>query len=110
MQIATTALDEVETQIAPTQDVAVFDDTTASTQALTNGQIDAIITDLPTTLYLAAVEVPGTVVGQLPAARRPLTPGDSCWRRTTRWSAASTRHSAAITESGELSRPSPTSG
>ena len=26
------------------------------------------VTDLPTTLYLAAVEVPGTVIGQLPAA------------------------------------------
>lgn len=68
VQIGTTALEEVESQIAPTQEVAVFDDTTASTQALANGQIDAIITDLPTTLYLAAVEVPGTVIGQLPAA------------------------------------------
>ena len=68
VQIGTTALEEVETQIAPTQDIDVFDDTTASTQALANGQIDAIVTDLPTTLYLAAVEVPGTVIGQLPAA------------------------------------------
>lgn len=66
VQIGTTALDQVEAQIAPTQDVAVFDDTTASTQALANGQIDAIVTDLPTTLYLAAVKVDGTVVGQLP--------------------------------------------
>lgn len=68
VQIGTTALEEVETQISPTQGVDVFDDTTGSTQALANGQIDAIVTDLPTTLYLAAVEVPGTVVGQLPAA------------------------------------------
>jgi polar amino acid transport system substrate-binding protein len=67
VQIGTTALEQVETQIAPTQEVAVFDDTTASTQALANGQIDALITDLPTTLYLAAVEVDGgTVIGQLP--------------------------------------------
>lgn len=68
VQIGTTALEEVEVQIAPTQEVAVFDDTTQSTQALSNGQIDAIVTDLPTTLYLAAVEVDGTVVGQLQAA------------------------------------------
>ncbi len=68
VQIGTTASDDVESQIAPTQEVDVFDDTTASTQALVNGQIDAIVTDLPTTLYLAAAEVPGTVVGQLPAA------------------------------------------
>jgi polar amino acid transport system substrate-binding protein len=66
VQIGTTALEQVENQIAPTQEVAVFDDTTASTQALANGQIDAIVTDLPTTLYLSAVEVPGTVSGQLP--------------------------------------------
>jgi polar amino acid transport system substrate-binding protein len=68
VQIGTTALEEVETQIAPTQEIAVFDDTTQSTQALSNGQIDALVTDLPTTLYLATVEVPGTVVGQLPAS------------------------------------------
>ena len=68
VQIGTTALEEVETQIAPTQEIAVFDDTTQSTQALSNGQIDVLVTDLPTTLYLATVEVPGTVVGQLPAA------------------------------------------
>lgn len=66
VQVATTALAQVESQIAPTQDVAVFDDTTASTQALKNGEIDAIVTDLPTTLYLSAVEVPGVVVGQMP--------------------------------------------
>jgi len=68
VQIGTTALEEVETQIAPIQEIAVFDDTTQSSKALSIGQIDAIVTDLPTTLYLATVEVPGTVVGQLPAA------------------------------------------
>lgn len=66
VQVATTALAQVESQIAPTQNVAVFDDTTASTQALKNGEIDALVTDLPTTLYLSAVEVPGVVVGQMP--------------------------------------------
>lgn len=66
VQVATTALAQVESQIAPTQTVAVFDDTTASTQALKNGEIDALVTDLPTTLYLSAVEVPGVVVGQMP--------------------------------------------
>jgi polar amino acid transport system substrate-binding protein len=67
VQIGTTAGDQVENEIAPTQEVAVFDDTTASTTALANGQIDAHVTDLPTTLYLAAVKVAGgTVIGQLP--------------------------------------------
>ena len=67
VQIGTTAGEQVEAAIAPTQEIAVFDDTTASTNALANGQIDALVTDLPTTLYLAAVEVDGgTVIGQLP--------------------------------------------
>ncbi len=67
VQIGTTAVDQVANAIAPTQEVAVYNDTTASTQALVNGQIDAIVTDLPTTLYLATVEVDGgTVIGQLP--------------------------------------------
>jgi polar amino acid transport system substrate-binding protein len=67
VQIGTTAGDQVQSEIAPTQEIAVFDDTTASTQALANGQIDALVTDLPTTLYLATVEVDGgTVIGQLP--------------------------------------------
>jgi polar amino acid transport system substrate-binding protein len=67
VQIGTTAGDQVESEIAPTQEIAVFDDTTASTTALANGQIDALVTDLPTTLYLSAVEVDGgKVIGQLP--------------------------------------------
>jgi polar amino acid transport system substrate-binding protein len=67
VQIGTTAGDQVESAIAPTQEIAVYDDTTASSTALANGQIDALVTDLPTTLYLSAVQVDGsTVIGQLP--------------------------------------------
>ena len=66
VQSATTAQTQVEAEIAPTQDISVFPSSTNATQALKNGQIDAFVTDLPTTLYLSAVEVPGVVVGQLP--------------------------------------------
>ena len=66
VQINTTAQAQVEATIAPTQGLAVYDDSVAATQALKVGQIDAFVTDLPTTLYIAAVAVPGTVVGQLP--------------------------------------------
>lgn len=66
VQINTTAQSQVESAIAPTQGLAVYDDSVAATQALKNGQIDAFVTDLPTTLYLAAVAVSGTVIGQLP--------------------------------------------
>lgn len=67
VQASTTAQTQVESQIQPTQSLAVFPDSSKATQALTNGQIDVFVTDLPTTLYLAAVEVDGgTVIGQLP--------------------------------------------
>ncbi|MEO8329494.1 MAG: ABC transporter substrate-binding protein, partial [Candidatus Nanopelagicales bacterium] len=66
VQSATTAQAQVEAAIAPTQDVAVFPSTTNAAQALKNGQIDAFVTDLPTTIYLATVQLPGVVVGQLP--------------------------------------------
>lgn len=66
VQINTTGQSDVESVVAPTQSVAVFQDTTAGLSALKNGQIDAFVTDLPTALYNAAVNVPGTVVGQFP--------------------------------------------
>jgi len=66
VQGSTTAQTQVESAIQPTQQLAVYPDTNAATQALKNGQIDVLITDLPTTLYLSAVEVPGKVIGQLP--------------------------------------------
>ena len=43
----------------------MFKDTSAAKQALLNGQVDAILTDLPTAFYITAVEIPkGTIVGQ----------------------------------------------
>jgi polar amino acid transport system substrate-binding protein len=66
VQINTTAQAQVEATIAPTQGLAVYDDSVAATQALKVGQIDAFVTDLPTTLYISAVALPGKVVGQLP--------------------------------------------
>ncbi|HVQ88340.1 MAG TPA: ABC transporter substrate-binding protein [Actinomycetes bacterium] len=66
VQSATTAQPQVEAQIAPTQDVAVYQSTSDATHALENGQIDVFVTDLPTTLYLATVKIDGVVVGQLP--------------------------------------------
>ena len=102
VQIATTAIEQVETQIAPTQEVAVFDDTTASTQALANGQIDALITDLPTTLYLSAVEVDGgTVIGQLPGDEAADTWG-LVLQKDNALVGCVNQALATLTESGEL--------
>jgi polar amino acid transport system substrate-binding protein len=46
----------------------VFDDNDKAKLALDNGQIDALVVDLPTALYLAAAELKdGVVIGQLPS-------------------------------------------
>jgi polar amino acid transport system substrate-binding protein len=74
VQIGTTSLEAVEEVIDPDSKPQVFDGSTEVVQALKNKQIDAIVVDLPTALYLTAVEVPeATVVGQFSA------PGGDEW-------------------------------
>jgi polar amino acid transport system substrate-binding protein len=64
-QTGTTSLTAIREGIAPDQDPLVFDDTNQAKQALTNGQLDAFLADLPTAFYITAVEIPkGTIVGQ----------------------------------------------
>jgi polar amino acid transport system substrate-binding protein len=64
-QVGTTSLTAATDVIAPTTPVAVYDDTNAAKQALLNGQIDAIVVDLPTAFYITAAEIPrSTIVGQ----------------------------------------------
>jgi polar amino acid transport system substrate-binding protein len=68
VQSGTTGQTQVEAVIQPSQQVAVYPDTNTLSKALENGQIDALVTDLPTTLYLRDAVVSGsTVVGTLPA-------------------------------------------
>lgn len=55
----------IETNVAPSQEISVFNSNDDAVAALQAGQIDAIVTDLPTVLYLqAAVLDKGVVVGQ----------------------------------------------
>lgn len=55
----------IEQNVAPTKEIAVFNSNEDAVAALQAGQIDAIVTDLPTVLYLqAAVLDEGVVVGQ----------------------------------------------
>ncbi len=66
-QIGTTSLEAVD-QIKPSSSTRVYDDTTKAAQALQNGQVDAIVADLPTAFYLTAAEIDdSTVVGQFVA-------------------------------------------
>jgi polar amino acid transport system substrate-binding protein len=63
----TTSLDFVTDVIQPTSDPFVFNDNAAAKQALDTKQIDAVVADLPTALYITGVEIEGSeVYGQFP--------------------------------------------
>ncbi len=64
-QTGTTSLTAIRDVIQPAEDPLVFTDTNAAKQALQNGQVDAILADVPTAFYITAVEIPqGQIVGQ----------------------------------------------
>jgi polar amino acid transport system substrate-binding protein len=74
VQIGTTSLDAVEEEIDPSEDPQVFNSSGDVVTALKNGQVDAVVVDLPTALYVTAVQVEdATVAGQFPA------PGGDQW-------------------------------
>jgi polar amino acid transport system substrate-binding protein len=65
----TTSYDFVVDVIQPTEEPRVYDDQAGAVQALNNGQVDGIVTDLYTAFYLRAAELDnGIIVGQFPAA------------------------------------------
>lgn len=66
-QVGTTSLTSIEESIAPSSDPLIFNSNEEAKLALDNGQVDAIVVDLPTAFYLTAVEIEGgVIVGQLP--------------------------------------------
>jgi len=74
VQVGTTSLDAVNAVIAPSKQVRVFNSSNDVVRALKNGQVDAIVTDLPTTLYLRDAVVSGSkLIGQFAA------PGGDDW-------------------------------
>ncbi len=66
-QVGTTSLTFINSKIQPAGDPKVFDQTNDAKTALENKQIDALVTDVVTTVYLRDFEIKGsTVVGQYP--------------------------------------------
>ncbi|MEV6329540.1 ABC transporter substrate-binding protein [Streptomyces sp. NPDC051909] len=64
-QVGTTSLDVINEQIKPDRPAAVFQKNDLAKSALKNGQVDAIVVDLPTAFYITGAEVPeAKVVGQ----------------------------------------------
>lgn len=67
-QVGTTSYDAIVKQIAPTAQPSVFNTNDDAKLALTNGQVDAIVVDLPTAFQITATDLTGgKIVGQLPA-------------------------------------------
>ena len=63
--VGTTSYTTITRVIKPKAKPAVFDTNDIATQALINGQIDGLVTDLPTAFYIAAASLKnGLIVGQ----------------------------------------------
>jgi polar amino acid transport system substrate-binding protein len=74
VQIGTTSLDAVKDVIDPSDKPEVFNSSNDVIQALKNGQVEAVVVDVPTALYLTAAQVPEAgIVGQFSA------PGGDQW-------------------------------
>ncbi|MER6303545.1 ABC transporter substrate-binding protein [Kitasatospora sp. NPDC001539] len=68
-QVGTTSLDTITGTIKPNNRPAVFDSNDLAKAALKNGQVEALVVDLPTAFYITGAEVPeAQVVGQFEAA------------------------------------------
>jgi polar amino acid transport system substrate-binding protein len=68
VQIGTTSLDAVREVVQPSDDPKVFNDSNDVITALKQGQVDAVVVDLPTAFYVTAAQVPGSeIVGQFSA-------------------------------------------
>jgi polar amino acid transport system substrate-binding protein len=68
VQIGTTSLDAVKEVVEPSTDPKVFNDSNDVVTALKQGQVDAIVADLPTAFYITAAQVEGSeIAGQFNA-------------------------------------------
>jgi polar amino acid transport system substrate-binding protein len=66
-QVGTTSLDFINNVIKPTQKPYIYNDNNAAKAAFAAKQIDGIVLDLPTALYVSAAEIEGSkVIGQFP--------------------------------------------
>jgi polar amino acid transport system substrate-binding protein len=103
VQIGTTSLDAVRESVQPSDEPKVFNDSNDVITALKQGQVDAVVVDLPTAFYVTAAQVPdSTIVGQFSA------PGGDSFGLLLEKDSELTRcvdqAIAALEESGELER------
>lgn len=105
-QAGTTSLTFINDIIKPTNEPFVYDDNAGAKAALEAGQIDAIVVDLPTGLYISAVEIEGTsVIGQFPGSAGGLTDDfGAVFTKDNPLVACVNTALAALKESGELAK------
>jgi len=66
-QVGTTSYATINSVINPKSKPSVFDTNDVATQALSNGQIDGLVVDLPTAFYIANAGLKnGLIIGQFP--------------------------------------------
>ena len=71
-QKGTTSFDAINQVIRPSRTPAEYPTNDLAVEALQNGQIDGLVVDLPTGLYVTAAQVKGSVIaGQLPVTGTP---------------------------------------
>ncbi|MFC8093840.1 ABC transporter substrate-binding protein [Streptomyces sp. NPDC057301] len=64
-QVGTTSLNYIDDVVKPTRQAAAYAKNDQAKSALRNGQVDAVVVDLPTAFYITAAEVTdATIVGQ----------------------------------------------
>jgi polar amino acid transport system substrate-binding protein len=71
-QVGTTSFDAIKSVISPSKSPRVYNSNNDTVKALENGQIDALVTDLPTAFYMASAQLKkGKIVGQLAITGTP---------------------------------------
>jgi polar amino acid transport system substrate-binding protein len=66
-QVGTTSFNAIGSTIAPNKKARVYNTNDDALKALENGQIDALVTDLPTAFFMTGAQLKnGKLVGQLP--------------------------------------------
>jgi polar amino acid transport system substrate-binding protein len=69
VQLGTTSADVLDSSVKPSKEPSVYSNSNDVVSALKAEQVDAIVTDYPSALYIAGAEVPGgIIVGLLPRA------------------------------------------
>ena len=84
-QVGTTSYDAISAVIEPTTPAAVFNTNDDAKLALSNGQVDAIVVDLPTAFFITSAELENAkIVGPAAGRNGHAEQFGACWTRAAR--------------------------